>query len=81
MIRAVLVDDEPLARARLRALLAQAPDVHLVAECADGVEAVEVLQRERPDVVFLDVQMPERWSGDGYWRISVGRTGRRGIGH
>jgi two-component system LytT family response regulator len=63
MIRVVLVDDEPLARARLRGLLAQASDVHLVAECADGVEAVEVLRRERPDVVFLDVQMPER---DGF---------------
>ncbi|QRN95245.1 response regulator transcription factor [Archangium violaceum] len=63
MIRAVLADDEPLARARLRALLAQAPDVQLVAECADGVEALEVLRRERPDIVFLDVQMPER---DGF---------------
>jgi DNA-binding response OmpR family regulator len=58
-IRAVVVDDEPLARRRLRTLLAAHPDVELVAECADGPEAVAVVARERPDVVFLDVRMTE----------------------
>ena len=56
-IRTMIVDDEPLARRRLRTLLALHPDVELVAECDDGPEAVEVINRERPDVVFLDVQM------------------------
>lgn len=59
MTRVVIVDDEPLARERIRTLLAPHSDVRLVAECGDGEEAVRVLLAERPDVVFLDVQMPE----------------------
>jgi DNA-binding response OmpR family regulator len=62
-LRTVIVDDEPLARRRLRALLTAHPDVEVVAECADGPEAVAAITRERPDLVFLDVQMPE---GDGF---------------
>jgi two-component system, LytTR family, response regulator len=54
----LVVDDEPLARERLRALLAEEHDVDLVAECADGSEAVETIRRTAPDIVFLDVQMP-----------------------
>jgi two-component system LytT family response regulator len=57
-LRVVVVDDEPLARERLRTLLAVEPGVELVAECGDGLEALAVLERERPDLVFLDVQMP-----------------------
>ena len=57
-IRVVLVDDEPLARATLRKLLAADPEVELVAECAHGEEAVEAVRAHRPDLVFLDVQMP-----------------------
>jgi two-component system LytT family response regulator len=57
-LRVVLVDDEPLARERLRSLLESEPDVELVAECADGVEAVAAVRSGRPDLVFLDVQMP-----------------------
>ncbi len=63
MIRAVIADDEPLARERLRTLLAAEPDVALVAECSDGLETADALARHRPDVLFLDVQMPER---DGF---------------
>jgi two-component system LytT family response regulator len=63
VIRAVIADDEPLARERLRTLLAAEPDVDLVGECSDGVETAEALARHRPDVLFLDVQMPER---DGF---------------
>jgi two-component system LytT family response regulator len=59
MIRTVIVDDEPLARQRLRHLLREERDFDVVAEAADGPEAVEVIRRERPDLVFLDVQMPE----------------------
>jgi two-component system LytT family response regulator len=58
-IRALVVDDEPLARERVRALLARETDVVVVGECANGREALEAIDRERPDLVFLDVQMPE----------------------
>jgi two-component system LytT family response regulator len=58
-MRVVLVDDERLARAVLRGLLAEHPDVEIVGEATGLDEAVEVLQRTRPDVVFLDVQMPD----------------------
>jgi two-component system LytT family response regulator len=59
MIRAVIVDDEPPARRRIRALLADELDVEVVAECRDGREALTVIAAAQPDLVFLDVQMPE----------------------
>jgi two-component system LytT family response regulator len=58
-MRVVLADDEPLVRERLRTLLAARGDCALVAECADGMEAVAAIEAERPDVALLDVQMPE----------------------
>jgi len=58
-IRVLIVDDEPLARERLRELLADEPDMAVVGECRDGREAVAAIGRERPDLVLLDVQMPE----------------------
>lgn len=61
-IRTLIVDDEPHARTRLRQLLKGETDVELVAECANGRQAVESIQREKPDLMFLDVQMP-RLSG------------------
>src|SRR3989442_14675042 len=57
-LRTVVVDDEELARDRLRALLAQHADVEIVGVCGDGASAVETIDREKPDLVFLDVQMP-----------------------
>ncbi len=57
-LRAVIVDDEPLARQLIVELLAGDPDVEVVAECASGTEALEVLPRLKPDLLFLDVQMP-----------------------
>lgn len=57
-IRTVVVDDEPLARERLRTWLAREPGFTVVGECSQGEEAVEVLRRDRPELVFLDVQMP-----------------------
>lgn len=59
-IRALIVDDEPLARARLRTLLAKHPDMHVVGECEEGGEASAAIGRVRPDVVFLDIQMTEQ---------------------
>jgi len=58
-IRVLLVDDEPLARRGLRQLLAPHADVVVVGECRDGREALAALGALRPDLVFLDVQMPE----------------------
>ncbi len=58
-IRTLIVDDEPLARERLRALLAERPSFAIVGECANGAEAVEAMRAERPELAFLDVQMPE----------------------
>ena len=57
-IRALIVEDEPLMRERLRGLLADEPDVAVAGECASGPEAVTALAADRPDLVFLDVQMP-----------------------
>jgi len=57
-IRAAIVDDEPPARALLRMLLAAQADVEIVGESTNGIEAVSMLRREEPDLLFLDVQMP-----------------------
>lgn len=57
-VRAVLVDDEPLARLDLRRLLQAHPRVRVEAECADGFEAVRAVNEFHPDLVFLDIQMP-----------------------
>ncbi|WP_437963169.1 LytTR family DNA-binding domain-containing protein [Sorangium sp. So ce260] len=58
-IRAVIVDDEPLAREGIRLLLADDPEIAVAAESGDGPGALETIRRLRPDLVFLDVQMPE----------------------
>jgi two-component system LytT family response regulator len=58
-IRSLIVDDEPLARRGIRQLLAREPDVVVVGECRDGKAALDALEALAPDLVFLDVQMPE----------------------
>ncbi|HKP10909.1 MAG TPA: LytTR family DNA-binding domain-containing protein [Blastocatellia bacterium] len=58
-IRTLIVDDEPLARRRIRRMLARHPDVEVIGECANGREAIAAIQGQRPGLVFLDVQMPE----------------------
>ena len=57
-IRTLIVDDEPMARERIAGLLAQEPDVEVVGQCSDGVQAVSAIQQLAPELVFLDVQMP-----------------------
>lgn len=57
-MKVAIVDDEPLARERIRTLLAHEADVEVVAECGEGRLAVEAVQALRPDLLFLDVQMP-----------------------
>ena len=57
-LRVIIVDDEPLARERVRTLLAEEPEVEVVAECGDGAAAVRAVEEHQPDLVFLDVQMP-----------------------
>lgn len=58
-IRALVVDDEPLARSNLRLLLRRDPDIEAVRECGSGLEALKAIPEHRPDLLFLDVQMPE----------------------
>jgi two-component system LytT family response regulator len=57
-ITVLIVDDEPLARDRLRTLLAAESGIEVIGECANGTEAVEFVGRRRPDLVFLDINMP-----------------------
>ena len=58
-IRALVVDDEPLARRNVTVLLERDPDIDSMAECGSGMEAIEAIKESKPDLVFLDVQMPE----------------------
>lgn len=58
-LQVLIVDDEPLARQRVRLLLGEEPDVRVLGECADGFEAVDEIQVAKPDLLFLDVQMPD----------------------
>lgn len=57
-IKALIVDDEPLARKRIRALLKNHPEIEAIGECANGLEAVQAIEENAPDLMFLDVQMP-----------------------
>jgi two-component system, LytTR family, response regulator len=62
-LRAVIADDEPLARERLRSYLLRDTDMVIVQECIDGVEAIEAVRTHRPDLLFLDIEMP---GADGF---------------
>jgi two-component system, LytTR family, response regulator len=57
-ISAIIADDEPLARERVRSVLQDEPDVEIIAECADGAQAFKETQKRHPELLFLDVQMP-----------------------
>ncbi|EEI92151.1 response regulator receiver domain protein [Sphingobacterium spiritivorum ATCC 33300] len=59
MIKTIIIDDEPLARSIISAYLQQHPDYTVVAECNDGFEGIKAIQQHRPDLIFLDIQMPK----------------------
>jgi two-component system LytT family response regulator len=63
MYRTLIIDDEPLARENVRLLLADYPEIEIMGECGDGAEAVEQIKIQKPDFIFLDIQMPEK---DGF---------------
>src|SRR5262249_41500729 len=58
-IQALIVDDESLARRNLTVLLRRDPDIGTVTECSSGLDAIEEIRKSKPDLLFLDVQMPE----------------------
>ena len=58
-IKTLIVDDEPLARRNLRLLLERDPQIEILGECRNGKEAVKAIETSRPDLIFLDIQMPE----------------------
>ena len=68
MLTCIAVDDEPLALQRLRRLVSEQSDLQLVGEGKTGMEAVSLINSQKPDVVFLDVQMPEL---DGFGVLEV----------
>lgn len=59
MIKAILIDDEPLARIIVREYLMAFPEIEIVQECNDGFEGVKAIQTHQPDLIFLDIQMPK----------------------
>ena len=58
MARVAIADDQSMVRAGLRMILETQPDLEVVGEAADGVEAVELVMRERPEVTLMDIRMP-----------------------
>jgi two-component system LytT family response regulator len=70
-IKTLIVDDEPLARERIRTLLAKEPDIEIAGECANGDDALAAMKKRPVDLLFLDVQMPEM---DGFEML--GRLGK-----
>jgi two-component system LytT family response regulator len=67
-IRCVIADDERLARQKLRVLLEAEPDIEIVAECSNGKETIEAVRTQRPDLLLLDIQMPDL---DGFQVLSA----------
>jgi two-component system LytT family response regulator len=72
-LRALVVDDETLARQRIRHLLRRATDIDVAGECVNGLEAVKAIEDLAPDLVFLDIQMPEL---DGFGVVEAVGAGR-----
>jgi two-component system LytT family response regulator len=71
-VRVLIADDEPPARAKVRRFLAADPEVEVVGEAGSGPEAVDAIHRLRPDLVFLDIQMP---GADGFGVLAALRPG------
>lgn len=59
MIRTIIIDDEPLARSIIKEYLQRHPQIELVQECNDGFEGIKAIMQHRPDLIFLDIQMPK----------------------
>ena len=59
MIKVIIIDDEPLARSLVREYLQNYPDIEIVAECGDGFDGVKAISTHKPDLLFLDIQMPK----------------------
>src|SRR5687767_7588061 len=59
MIKAILIDDEPLSREIIKSYLKEYAQVVVVEECNDGFEGVKAIQQHKPDLIFLDIQMPK----------------------
>ncbi len=59
MKKAIIIDDEPLARTVAHEYLMPHTDIELVAQCGDGFEGVKAIQQHKPDIIFLDIQMPK----------------------
>lgn len=59
MIKAIIIDDEPLARMIIQGYLEKDNEIEIVAECGDGFEGAKAIQQHKPDLVFLDIQMPK----------------------
>jgi two-component system LytT family response regulator len=72
-VRTLVIDDEPLAREHLRGLLAMRTDIEVVGECGDGASAVACIRAEAPELVLLDVQMPEGGGFDVIRQVGVER--------
>lgn len=72
-IRTLVIDDEPLARRGVRHLLKSEPDIEILGECGDGLQAVEEITAQTPDLILLDVQMPEM---DGFAVLQALTAGR-----
>ncbi|HEY0159779.1 MAG TPA: response regulator [Thermoanaerobaculia bacterium] len=73
MIRVLIVDDEPIARRGIRQRLRGEADVEVIGECGDGAEAIDAITELAPDLVFLDIQMPEVGGFDVVEAIGVAR--------
>ncbi|WP_344248364.1 response regulator transcription factor [Isoptericola hypogeus] len=74
--RVVLVDDDPLVRSGLRLILGGGPGLEVVAEAGDGLEALDVVARERPDVVLMDIRMPRLDGIEATRRLVAGGASR-----
>ena len=59
MTKAIIIDDEPLARGIVKEYLSNHPDMEVVMECGDGFEGIKAIQQHQPDLIFLDIQMPK----------------------
>ena len=70
-IKTLIVDDEVLARRTIRDLLANDPEIEIIGECSNGAEAVKFIREQRPDLLFLDIQMPQMTGFEALAQVEV----------